>query len=366
MGAIEKYSFFDSTLDDERFYSAEDFAEFFRQVISTGILNGGSNLQVVCDSTNMNIQIRKGYAWLEGYSYRIENEPLILTLDTADSTLDRIDRVVIRLDKRLENRYIKAFILKGTPSENPVSPAITRDENIFEIALAQVRVIAGKSFIIQENISDERFNNEVCGLASSLIDIDTTHIFTQFTEYLKNYREEKDVEYTTWVQSRQQDYINWTTNKIADYENWTSEEKVAYKSWMDNQKQNFLLWLDSIQKEAIKTHTSQLIDDVGFLLKNETEFENLDQTIIEIPHNLNCFPDVRIRMSRGFGLEGFGRFSFGDTEILCKNQIEYINNNNLIVYINEKLGYSSDLIKIDNNNYRIDYTHAVINIRLEG
>ena len=176
----ERFRFFDSIDgEDERYYTADEFAEYFRQLVSSGIFNGGTNLQVVCDGTNMDVSILSGYAWLEGYLYKIDTEPLILTLDAANPALDRIDRVVIRLDKRLEHRYVKAFILKGEPAEEPTAPKLTRDENIYEISLAQIRVIAGKSFIEEMEITDERFDGSVCGLVNSLIKVDIDHLIRQ-------------------------------------------------------------------------------------------------------------------------------------------------------------------------------------------
>lgn len=347
--------FFDSTMDDERNYSADQFAEYFRQVISTGILNGGENLQVVCDGSDMSIQITPGYAWVEGYLYKVDMEPLALTLATAHPELDRVDRIVIRLDKSLENRYIRAFVLHGIPSASPAAPPIMRNKNIFEISLAQILVKAGKSFIAQENITDERFDVNVCGLAHSLIGADTTEIFIQFSDYLDRYRKEKDLEYTTWVRNIQK-----------GYENWTADEKTAYESWAEDQKQNFLLWLDSIKKEAIKTHMSQLENDIGYLRRDETDLVNLDKTVIEIQHDLNSYPNVTIRMNRGYGIEGFGRFRFGDTNILCKCQVEYINRNSIAVYINENLGTFESINRVDNNNYRVKYANVTLNIRLEG
>lgn len=187
----EHYRFFDS-IDggDERYYTADEFAEYFRQVLSSGIFNGGTNLQVVCTGTDMNIMIQPGYAWLEGYLYKIDTEPLILALDAADPALDRIDRVVIRLDKRLENRYVKAFILKGEPAEEPIAPELTRDENIYEIALAQIRVIAGKSFIGESEITDERFDETVCGLVNSLITVDTSQLIDKWEQWMDGVRGE--------------------------------------------------------------------------------------------------------------------------------------------------------------------------------
>ena len=209
----EYYRFFDS-IDgtDERYYTADEFAEYFRQVISSGILNGGNNLQVTCDGTNMDVSILPGYAWLEGYLYKIADEPLVLTLDAAHSELDRIDRVVIRLDKRLEHRYVKAFILKGEPAEEPSASAITRDENIYELSLAQVRVIGGKSFIEGGEIIDERLNTEVCGLANSLVTADTTDIFNQFQHWFNT----KVDEWAQNIAGFEQDWNDWFSQQQTE------------------------------------------------------------------------------------------------------------------------------------------------------
>jgi hypothetical protein len=127
----EKFRFFDSVDgEDERYYTADEFAEYFRQLISSGIFNGGTNLQVTCTGTDMNVQINEGYAWLGGYLYKIDTEPLELALAAADSVLDRIDRVVIRLDKRLEHRYVKAF--PRWSGERPHPSRITSRSGLFK------------------------------------------------------------------------------------------------------------------------------------------------------------------------------------------------------------------------------------------
>ena len=106
----EQYRFFDSVDgEDERLYTADEFAEYFRQFITSGIFNGGENLRVKTTGTDMSILINEGYAWIEGYLYKIETEPLKLVIDSADPILNRIDRIIIRLDKSLEKRYVSSF-----------------------------------------------------------------------------------------------------------------------------------------------------------------------------------------------------------------------------------------------------------------
>src|SRR5699024_4126093 len=57
----------------------------------------------------------------------------------------------------------KAIILKGAPDSNPKPPEIVREGYIYDMSVAQVRIIAGKSFIEDEEITDERSLEDLSG-----------------------------------------------------------------------------------------------------------------------------------------------------------------------------------------------------------
>lgn len=155
-------SYFFNDVDGDRSYNADDFAKYFRQFLSDGVYkhNAQPNLAVTSNGMDMTTTLDVGNAFIQGYMYE-NSEPLSLTHDAADSTLDRIDRVVLRLDKYAASRNIKSFVLKGTASSSPVAPSLQQDDFIYEISLAQVRIEAGKSFIDQAQITDERVYAQV-------------------------------------------------------------------------------------------------------------------------------------------------------------------------------------------------------------
>jgi hypothetical protein len=69
---MERYRFFDSVDgEDEREYTADEFAEYFRQFIRNGIFTGGENLKVETDEQDMKVNIKPGYAFIEGYKKQI-------------------------------------------------------------------------------------------------------------------------------------------------------------------------------------------------------------------------------------------------------------------------------------------------------
>ena len=225
----EQYRFFDSIDgEDERYYTADEFAEYFRQFIRNGVFNGsGANLQVGTEGADMKTHILPGYAWIEGYLYKIEAEPLELHHQSADASYNRTDRVVLRLDKTLEHRFIKAFVLTGEPAETPEVPALTRQENVYELALAQVEIITGKSFIEPYQITDERLNSDVCGVVTHLFQqVDTTAIFNEWLNYLNYKTGEADASFlqllSTWNQ--------WVEDKLSEPE---GQFYTQWKSWFD-------------------------------------------------------------------------------------------------------------------------------------
>ncbi|MCG3418960.1 hypothetical protein [Oceanobacillus jordanicus] len=160
---MERMYFFDSTADDQRVYQAADWARFHGQIIGNGVSNDPNlpNLEVTA-KTNMEIALGAGFMFANGYMYE-NDSTMTLTHAIADPNNDRIDRIVICFDNNPAERRIYAYVKKGTPASNPVLPSLTRDSYVFEMSVAQVRIIAGKSFVEQSEIEDERADDLVCG-----------------------------------------------------------------------------------------------------------------------------------------------------------------------------------------------------------
>ncbi|OAB48452.1 hypothetical protein [Paenibacillus antarcticus] len=179
----QKSGMFDSTIDDPREYAAREFAEYFARMLTNGVFNGGQYLQVTATGTNSYVSISPGAAWIKGYAYSVYDEAIALPVTPA-TTLDRIDRIVLRLDTSTPVRSIKAIVLQGVPNANPVPPALVRSGDIYDLSLAQVRVVANSIIVTQAKITDERMNSAVCGLVNSLIQVDTTTFQQQWDLFM--------------------------------------------------------------------------------------------------------------------------------------------------------------------------------------
>lgn len=136
--------------------------ELQKRNLTNGYIPNKLNELVVTHVTGLTVQADTGEAIIEGILYQ-NDAAKELTLQTADSTYDRIDRIVLRLDLTIENRSIEAVIKTGTPASSPSAPSLQRDNNIYELSLAQILVPAGAGSIDNTNIIDERDNNDYCG-----------------------------------------------------------------------------------------------------------------------------------------------------------------------------------------------------------
>lgn len=220
----QKSGFFDSKNGD-RTYLASFFAKYFSNFLTNGIFNGGTNLQVTAPGTDLNSRLAIGDGYINGYTYENDAE-LQLAHPTADPTLDRIDRVVLRMNLNEDGtdaRSIKAFVLTGTPAASPVVPALTRAGAIYELSMAQVLVQAGVTTISDIDITDERLDNNVCGLVNSLIQADTTDIFNQFQTFFDATVDEWDTwfsatqaAWTAWFNTTQSDWSTFFAGAMAD------------------------------------------------------------------------------------------------------------------------------------------------------
>lgn len=195
----EHFSFFDAIQDSnghyDREYNAQQFTDYFKSLVTTGVMKGAYNqLEVTANGSNMTSSVKSGIAFVEGRYYY--NDALLeLTHDTEVIGLSRIDRVVVRMDLSTDARHVKTFIKKGVPAASPVPPILTQTQQLYEISLAQVRVVGGQTYIANNAVTDERGKDVICPWAGSKIlpnfDNSTLQelIESQFTDgpYAKSY-----------------------------------------------------------------------------------------------------------------------------------------------------------------------------------
>lgn len=165
-------------------YVADDFARYFRAFISSGIfMKEDTNLQVIANG-DMTVTLKAGKMIIDGYRYDNTGD-IIIEIDPADGVLGRIDRISATWCK--DEGDIHYTLQKGTPSYEPVAPECRRTEEYKDYVVADIYVAAGVIKIQQQNITDQRLNSDVCGLAIPFTELDTDAIFTQYQDAVNEF-----------------------------------------------------------------------------------------------------------------------------------------------------------------------------------
>ena len=145
-------------------YDAEDVSTYLCTRTS-GVYAKETNFAVSVTGTRQ-ITVAPGLAWINYDDFKgvsvCSREAVNLTVPDADSTLSRIDRVVLQFDTAANLTAVK--LKSGTPAAAPEPPAILQNHNIYELGLCTVSVPAGSSAITAAHITDTRADEDVCGV----------------------------------------------------------------------------------------------------------------------------------------------------------------------------------------------------------
>lgn len=180
--------FFNSVNGDRR-YLAEEFADFFAKFLSTGIYSGQEQLGElrVTKKDALSVSVEEGSALIRGYMYE-NTTPNTLAIEKG-GTFDRIDRIVIRLDRTMDSRNILAKVIKGVAETSPKPPELIRNNEIYDISLAQVYVRKNATSIDVGDITDERYDEAVCGFVNSIITLPTDRFEQEWNEWMYEIQE---------------------------------------------------------------------------------------------------------------------------------------------------------------------------------
>lgn len=184
--AIERSGFFNSKIVDgvrDRKYDATDYAEYFSTFISDGVfINPVNQLQVVSNG-GMNIVIKSGKAFIEGYWYYLdEDKEIELPVNTTGKEMNI--KIVVSL-----NRADRAI----TSSYEVGSTFPVNDGTKHELVIATIVVPASVTSITDANITDRRKEEQYCGFVTTLVKgVDIEPLFlqmdAQFQEWFESIR----------------------------------------------------------------------------------------------------------------------------------------------------------------------------------
>lgn len=196
---------------------------------------GAQNNAAVKVAGAMSVAVTDGVGWMANgngdgvvwwNSHNADNgTELTLTVSPADSTLNRIDRVIVEWPTTNYADLPAIKILKGSGASNAVPPALTNNTTVRQISLARIRIPAGTTTITASMITDERMDKSVCGIVTESVSIDTSMMHSQFSELLAGIQKElQQLEAGTGVELKKLVFINQSVATSAWAETKTYED----------------------------------------------------------------------------------------------------------------------------------------------
>lgn len=291
----QECGFFNAQLVGEeydRVYLAEQFAAYFASFIGNGIFGKSMQELEVTANDDMTTTVLSGQGWINGWWYR-NTSNYTLSHSVADGVLSRIDIVVLRWDNTGRDMYLK--VIEGTPSANPVKPAIVRSADYYDLQLCSVSIPAGSIRITQAQITDTRLDNSVCGLVTGVVDqIDTTSLFTQFQTAFKEWKENQQADYEEWTEEQKENYDKYIDDLEAAYNLFVQNSEQAYSDFVEKSEDDYTEYTTNKQTEFNTWYNTYL---TAFQAAVEAWFENIkgqisEDAAVKIQLELNEHEDV--------------------------------------------------------------------------
>lgn len=145
-------------------YNAAD-AETYLSTRSSGVFANVDHFDLTITGTRK-VSIGTGLAWIKNTAFSGKSvamkEAETLEFEAPDSTLNRIDRVVLGFDASTNKTTL--YIKKGTPASTPTAPELSKTASLYELGLYDVSIPVGQTALANANITDQRANGAVCGI----------------------------------------------------------------------------------------------------------------------------------------------------------------------------------------------------------
>ena len=185
-------------------FTAEDVG-IYNATRTSGIY-AGEDFAISMTGSDNTISIDVGLAWMRlsrffGVAVALKNK-VFVDLGIPDSVYSRIDAVVLQFDANENGAEV--VVKPGAASSNPLAPAVSRTEALYELHLLHVLRKPGAASITAADVTDLRMNAQYCGLmADAVTKVDTAAINSQISALIQKLREDlASVENQTYFASK--------------------------------------------------------------------------------------------------------------------------------------------------------------------
>lgn len=299
---------FFNSVNGDRVYKADHISGLFEGLITDGVYESIGNKLAVQANSGMTIQIASGRGFFSGRWVNNDAE-FLLTLEDADVLLKRYCAVCVKVDLTTEGRTAQPYLKYGALASEPIKPTMERTDTVKEYCLAYILINGGVTEITNADIEDARFDTNVCGWVTGLIEqIDANTIYQQQVAILDAFLAQQEKTIEEWVESLTSyldanaeakiaaDILNLQNREVKvsatfDGLGWDSQEDGTYTQTLTVEgitANNRILVLPTEQyiEAWLNMGVEPIAQDINSITFTATAPENINMVVDVIIYNL--------------------------------------------------------------------------------
>jgi len=286
------YGFYNS-INKDRAYNAIQMSQIFDGIINDGVYQSVLDHFAVRAGTGMNVIVGGGRGWFN-HTWTYNDSDLVVAISGSEFEANRIDALVLKVDRRESSRMNTIEVIKGTPSDNPVKPTIEDGNDIYYHPLAYITVNATITQITDSMIENCIGVDPKTPFVTGIIDhVHASELVPQWEAEWNEWNTAHRAAYEAWVALQERDmeewteaekrlYLNWVANQEQSFENWSSGQEQAFEDWFSGQNDAFDEWfanLHYILDGDVAGHLQNEIEEI-----TETEFNRYYEMVAKNTH----------------------------------------------------------------------------------
>lgn len=242
--------FYNSKNHDRR-YDARQLSSIFDGVILDGVyMSIGDRFMVKANGTDMMITVGTGRAWFN-HTWSLNDAPYPIEVPQSEVILKRIDAVVLEVNEETTVRGNRLFVLKGTPSSQPVRPTLANTNSLHQYALAYINVDANVTLIRQADITYVVGQTPTPFVTSPLEGMNIDDLVAQWqdqwTKFFSDETKRWENFYTTQTAEMLKTATDWETLWETWFNDYTTSNTQDIANWKQITKAEFMEWWNELQ-----------------------------------------------------------------------------------------------------------------------
>ena len=209
--------FFNSKNHD-RLYDATQFSSFFDGLITDGVYQsiGDAFMVNAYPDGNSAVLVGTGRAWFNK-TWTVNDTLMLLDLDPPSTLLDRIDAIVLDINRSEAVRKNSIIVVKGEYSESPKRPTLIHNDTHDQYPLAYVQIAHGDDAPIEQRYISNMVGTKECPLVAGFLEsMDITMFIAQMEDKFNNWFEDLETNLSGDVAANLQNQINQLEEDVAE------------------------------------------------------------------------------------------------------------------------------------------------------